>query len=154
MSYLASSHSPHALLLTLEPYISRDSAGEADDVSSELRHVVRELVEARAHFERPTSRQRPNLAAEFDRLTALWRDDTLALSSATEIAMHPAYQRIIGMGWAAVPLILRQLRNGADHWFWALKAITGVDPVPQDRRGRMAEMRLAWLVWAEANGIE
>lgn len=45
-----------------------------------------------------------------------------------EMAMHPAYQRIIGLGPEVAPLLLRELERQPDHWFWALKALTGADP--------------------------
>ena len=35
-----------------------------------------------------------------------WKEATAFTSSATAMAMHPAYQRIIGMGDAALPLDL------------------------------------------------
>ena len=54
---------------------------------------------------------------------------TAMFSSITEIAMHPAYQQIIGMGSIAIPFIMRELENRPAHWFWALKSITGEDPV-------------------------
>jgi hypothetical protein len=59
--------------------------------------------------------------------------------------MHPAYQQIIGLGPAGVPLLLRELEREPDHWFWALRAITGEDPVPEEARGRLREMAAAWL---------
>ena len=64
--------------------------------------------------------------------------------------MSPSYQRIIGLGSAVVPLLLRELERQPDHWFWALKAITGADPVPAASRGKLHEMnrllRVARLV--------
>lgn len=66
--------------------------------------------------------------------------------------MHPAYQRIIGFGLPAVPLILAELRRELDHWFWAFKAITGEDPVPAERRGNMKEMAEIWLEWGRQRG--
>lgn len=60
------------------------------------------------------------------------------------MAMHPAYQQIIGMGREAVPLILRDLQRRPDHWCWALAHITGEDPVP-------AEVAEAWLDWGRQN---
>jgi hypothetical protein len=66
--------------------------------------------------------------------------------------MHPAYQRIIGLGTAAVPLILAELEKDLDQWFWALKAITGEDPVPPESRGKMREMADAWLNWGRKKG--
>jgi hypothetical protein len=67
------------------------------------------------------------------------------------MAMCHSYQRIIGMGEKALPLILRQLRNEGndpDHWFWALEAIAQVDPVPPEAYGDMEEMAQCWLRWA------
>ena len=69
--------------------------------------------------------QQAELERTFFELANRWRDETALLSSVTRTAMHPAYQRIIGMGPAAVPLILRELEQRPDHWFWALTAITG-----------------------------
>ena len=68
-----------------------------------------------------------------------------------------SYQRVIGMGEKAIPLILRQLENEGDdpdHWFWALQAITREDPVPEDARGDMKEMARAWLDWAYMAGYD
>jgi len=56
------------------------------------------------------------------------------------------------MGDAALPLIFQELRREPDHWFWALKAITGEDPVAESDRGRLDKMTTAWLKWAEQNG--
>ncbi len=66
--------------------------------------------------------------------------------------MHPAYQRIIGLGPAVIPLILADLARQPDHWFWALRALTGEDPVPAEARGRVKAMADAWLQWGRENG--
>jgi hypothetical protein len=66
--------------------------------------------------------------------------------------MHPAYQQIIGMGMEVVPLLLGELARELDHWFWALKAITGVDPVSPASRGKMREMAEAWFHWGRQQG--
>jgi hypothetical protein len=89
-----------------------------------------------------------SLEQRFSRLVSEWRGGTRYSSSTTEIAMHPAYQQIIGMGRAALPLIMKELRTKPDHWFWALKAITGVDPVSSEDRGNIKRMAHAWLDWA------
>ncbi len=68
------------------------------------------------------------------------------------MAMHPAYQQIIGMGDAALPFIFQELRRDPDHWFWALKAITGEDPVAASDRGQLDKMTTAWLDWAGRHG--
>src|SRR5579864_4526833 len=88
----------------------------------------------------------------FHTLVEEWKDAKVFTSSGSEIALHPAYQQIIGMGKEAIPLILAELQREEDHWFWALKAITGEDPVPPSDRGKLAKMTEAWLRWAHAHG--
>ncbi len=83
-------------------------------------------------------------------LAEQWREDTLMLSSVTKRAMHPAYQRIIGMGPAVIPLILRELEESPDHWFWALNALTGESPAKSATN--FDEARAAWLQWGRDQG--
>ena len=92
-------------------------------------------------------------SALFANLVATWRAARLMISSLTEMAMLPEYQRIIGMGRRALPLILAELERQPDHWFWALRAITGEDPVSADARGNVREMADAWIEWGQENGI-
>jgi hypothetical protein len=91
----------------------------------------------------------------FQSYVTLWRDERGYSSSSTQIAACPSYQRIIGMGRRALPLIFRQLKSEGDkpeNWFWALRAITGKDPVPNDLRGNRREIAKIWLRWGEQNG--
>ena len=81
-----------------------------------------------------------DLEQEFSRLTQAWRAATAFSSSLTEMSAHPAYQRIVGMGRLALPMIFRELATEPDHWFWALKEITNVNPVPQADRGDIEKM--------------
>jgi hypothetical protein len=72
------------------------------------------------------------------------------VSAAQTIVLHPAYQRIIGLGYPVVPLILRELQERPSHWFAALSAITGEDPADPnaDFNGRVR----AWLAWGRDRG--
>jgi type I restriction enzyme M protein len=90
-------------------------------------------------------------AQSFNVLAKQWREDS-ALFSTTEMMLTPEYLRIIGMGERAIPLILEDLRSEPDHWFAALNAITGENPVPRDKWGRVDEMASAWISWGERNG--
>ena len=92
------------------------------------------------------------LRARFQRLAAQWRDETELLSSTTAKAMHPAYQQIIGLGPEALPLIFKELAEKPGHWFWALRSITGEDPVPLADAGNVRRMAGAWLDWGRAHG--
>jgi hypothetical protein len=56
------------------------------------------------------------------------------------------------MGPAAVPLILREMQREPDHWFWALRAITGEDPVARADAGNIERMTQAWLRFGEERG--
>lgn len=94
----------------------------------------------------------PELERSFTELAERWRQETAVMSSATMMAMHPAYQRIIGMGERAVPLILRELEREPDHWFWALGAITGENPVPPEDAGDVEKMAEAWIDFGRRRG--
>lgn len=97
-------------------------------------------------------RQNVEQVAKFRHLADTWRKKTAFLSSLTEIATQVEYQQIIGMGPAALPFILQELAQEPGHWFWALAAITGEDPVPPAARGNMQEMADSWLQWGHSHG--
>lgn len=92
------------------------------------------------------------LEEQFQALARFWRQERGPASSTTQLAMCPSYQQIIGLGPAVVPLLLRELERDPDHWFWALKAITGADPVPIESRGKLHEMARRWLDWGRQQG--
>lgn len=92
---------------------------------------------------------------KFKALVAQWRAERGATSSITAMAMCDPYQKIIGMGREAVPLIIAQMRSEVpepDQWFWALQVITGVDPVAEEDRGDFVKMSQSWISWAENEG--
>jgi hypothetical protein len=88
----------------------------------------------------------------FRDLVALWKRERGHYSSSAKLAEHPAYQQIIRMGPEVVPLILRELEQDPDHWFRALHALTGANPVPPGSQGKIREMAKAWLDWAREQG--
>jgi hypothetical protein len=87
----------------------------------------------------------------FTELAEAWRRETRFLSFMEQRAMHPAYQRIIGMGWVAVPMILSELQQQPEHWLWALKAITGEEPASGSTS--VKEAAEAWLRWGRERGL-
>jgi hypothetical protein len=82
-----------------------------------------------------------------------WKDDTKAISSTSQLVIHPEYQKIIGMGWQAVPLILDELKRSPTWLFWALVAIVDEDPVKDEDRGNLNAMAEAWIRWGASRGI-
>jgi hypothetical protein len=94
-----------------------------------------------------------SLEVKFQSLAEQWRKDTAHLSSVTKQVMHPSYQRIIGLGPAALPILLREVARQSGYWFWALSAIAGDDPVDPNDLGNVQRMSEAWLQWGKQRGL-
>ncbi len=93
-------------------------------------------------------------SVRFHKLASDWRKEVSTTSSPVEMARNKYYQSIVGMGEVAVPFILRDLdlnRSDPDHWFIALKLITGVDPVKEEDRGDTVRMAETWVNWGRQN---
>ena len=91
----------------------------------------------------------------FKFLVEQWRLQRGATSSTTEMVLCSAYQSIIGMGEKAIPFILAELASeltDPDHWFWALQALTGANPVSEEDEGNLSKMARTWLQWAASQG--
>lgn len=93
------------------------------------------------------------IADQFNELADDWEASTRVMSSIHQICMNRSYQRIIGMGPAAVPLILDRMAHHPGHWFWALQAITGEDPVAPEHQGDMAAMTADWVAWGRRRHV-
>ena len=93
-----------------------------------------------------------SLTQRFESLASQWRAETSHFSSTTKIVLHPSYQRIIGLGPAAIGLILQDLQQTHGHWFWALSAITGADPISTEDAGDVDKMAQAWVNWGQREG--
>jgi len=90
---------------------------------------------------------------EFSELSKEWLSATLNMSSSRDMFTHPAYLRVIELGWRAVPSILKELQSDdPPHWFVALSTITKKNPVPAEDAGKIAKMAAAWLRWGAENG--
>lgn len=93
------------------------------------------------------------LEEQFNKLANKWKSDTAGYSTTLHITRHDSYLEIIGMGDKALPMILNDLKNEPNHWFVALKAISKVNPVPEEDIGNIEKMRIHWLKWGQANGL-
>lgn len=105
-----------------------------------------------SHSPHEPSVDRDELAFRFRSLAERWREDTQYASSMSVVFLHPAYQEIIGLGPTALPLILDDLAKTRADWFWALRAISGENPVPPEERGQIASMTERWLDWGHRHG--
>ncbi|MCJ7761501.1 hypothetical protein MUP59_10255 [Candidatus Bathyarchaeota archaeon] len=140
------------MTFAIQPYVKAEIQ-DIDRARSEESFVIAKAFErSLEHFLKPFSRQWSDPLVRFYTLKTEWEADTAHLSSITEIVIHPAYQQIIGLGPVAIPLILSEMKKKSGQWFWALKSITGEDPVSPEKRGRIRDMTQAWLRWGQEQG--
>lgn len=87
-------------------------------------------------------------ANRFERDAAEWERKSEPMSVVRDMTALPEYQRIIGLGPVAVPLIIERMRTRPGHWFAALKSITnenfGTMTVPDATR--------CWIEWYDSGG--
>lgn len=93
------------------------------------------------------------LQERFDALADRWQFETGPLSNDDQIFSHPAYEEIIGLGEAAVPLILERMRRHEAHWGFALGAITGHNPVRPEDAGDVSKSEASWIEWGYGQGL-
>ena len=89
---------------------------------------------------------------EFRKLTAEWKRHSPFLSI-RESCRLPEYERIKKLGFAVVPLILKELEHEPDEWFSALEYLTEENPVADQDRGRLQAVTKAWLAWGRDRGL-
>jgi len=111
-------------------------------------HRVTDLLEAQRRDEEALSKA-------FQEHVERWKSDTMHWSSVTRMIAHPSYLRVIGLARRGCPgdierLLLRELQAEPDHWFAALSAIAGEDPVTEDQN--FDEAVEAWLEWGRRKG--
>ena len=85
-----------------------------------------------------------------------WRSETMHWSSMTRRIAHPSYLRIIGLAnkiadYEVERTLLHEFQIDPDHWFAALSAITGENPVRPEHN--FDEAIAAWLTWGREKGI-
>ena len=130
--------------------ITYDSVASSRKEGTELGILEQLLVQLRDEIS--LRKIDPQLA--FEELASEWKEQVGGFSFVAEKTNHPAYQKIIEMGQVVVPFLLRELEQRPTHWFEALKAITGANPVQPEQRGRTKQMAQAWLQWGREQGYE
>lgn len=141
--------------------LSEEVAGMLDKIQQTDELVNRRLNEVEARFNaikeqtvRDVARA-VTLAIEpiFNSLVQEWKTTRGSHSRVDKLVLNKAYQRIIGLGQPAVPLLIREMQQRPSHWDWALKAITGADPVPVEAWGDIRQIAAAWAKWGAENGL-
>lgn len=124
-----------------------------DRLGARLLRIQGQLDQVEAAVAHLSGQLNRSVGSRFDELRDQWKAETAFASSLQDRVLHPAYQQIIGLGPHALPYLLKELRETPDHWFWALGAITGADPVPDEAAGDFDRHVMAWLAWADEVGI-
>ena len=137
--------SPCLVTPTIEDTIKIWGSGYTDVYSPERQFLYGALVRADEPID-------ITIESEFYRLAQQWKQERPRGADVSEMVMHPAYQRIIGMGPDVVPFLLEELEREPEHWFWALYSITGANPVPPESEGKLEEMAKAWIEWGKKQG--
>lgn len=65
----------------------------------------------------------------------------------TQRLFSEEYAQVIGLGPKVVPILLKELEQSTSPWFWALKAITRVDPAKDVNQGDFASIAACWVQW-------
>jgi len=139
-------------LIELPPYLRFESFRNVEEIDP-LAEIfkTRELIIIELSCSTALTHQKENLAIKFNQLSSEVIEDCIMVSSPTNIALHPSYQKIIGLGEDAIPLLIKELNNQPTFWFWALQAISGINPVPKYERGKISVMVKRWKRWAKEN---
>lgn len=144
--------------------IANDSANEFDQITALLLNansILEMLIASTDYPSKPITVDIPKGIVdfiEFKELYERWQKTRKPTSSiAGDITRNQFYFRIVGMGPRALPFILSHLEDETkagepDHWFPALYAITGIDPVPPKYKGNIRQMALVWLEWGRQEG--
>ncbi len=126
---------------------------EAEGMGEESIIIAERCMALAHHYASPFSRFWASPIVKYETYRQQWEEETKFTSSTVEIVMNSSYQKIIGLGQKALPLILADLQKKPAHWFWALKSISGEDPVRPEQRGRVKKMTEAWIQWGKEKGL-
>ncbi|HEX8913040.1 MAG TPA: N-6 DNA methylase [Humisphaera sp.] len=131
---------------------ARRTEVEGQELLSRIGASRRQLAERLGGMVREAAGEDAELDAELERLATEWERAEPTGEDLDDLTAHPAYQRIIAMGTRAVRFLLKRLEREPEHWFPALYAITGANPVPPEAEGEIEKMADAWIAWGREQG--
>jgi hypothetical protein len=91
-----------------------------------------------------------NVADKFEALAEAWNNE----HPGSSIIQYDSFSlhQIIGMGAAAIPLLLERLEDGEGHWVYALTCIAGEQAHSDTMNGDAEQIIQAWLDWGRRRG--
>jgi hypothetical protein len=98
-----------------------------------------------------------SLSDRFREQADKWARETRHLSSPTQMMSHPSYQAILGMASEnkreVIRLLLGDLKQNRNEWFWALSYLTQSNPIKPADAGKMDRMIEAWVEWGREHNF-
>ena len=88
----------------------------------------------------------------FRRAYEKWLSDTQSLSRFDKILAHESFIEIVGMGYAALPLIFRKLADQPSFIYLAAQRILGGTPKDLTQGNDFESLVASWLEWSEIAG--
>lgn len=92
--------------------------------------------------------------SQFEDLKSRWINECKFISSSPQIRNNENYKEIIKLGDDVVPLILHDLTEQPNHWFYALEQITGACPTGPEDHGDIQALSQKWIEWGKNEGYE
>ena len=90
------------------------------------------------------------LEEKFYQFKKEWKDETRFLSC---IKISEGLQKIIDLGSDIVPIILRDFQHENNHWHETLcQLVLNPPEIPEEKRGKMEEIRQIWLKFGREHG--
>ena len=93
-----------------------------------------------------------SVAEKFDRFFEKWYEETAPISGSA-IFTNPNHQKMIDLGEAAIPLMLKKLQEKPHFLFRALAKISGENPVLKEHHGKFDLIIEDWLNWGKQKGF-
>ncbi|MEM9680531.1 MAG: hypothetical protein AAF901_09430 [Bacteroidota bacterium] len=130
---------------TLTPGISREAIAVTHAfAASQSAYFSNSIFNMHRHHE--------YIKKQFEDNKANWLEDTMFVSSSTEIFNNSFYQNVINLGEDAIPYMVIDMKENLNHWFYALSKITNVNPVVAEHAGNVELMADDWYHWAIQTG--
>ena len=134
-------------VFAIDPYVSMDDSEQEDELATPTQQIAKLIAVTWQHISIPLTYQAENVGERFKVLVESWQEQTRFMSSSTDIAMHPSYQQIIGLGKPALPADYGRASKerwplvlGLESYFGNRSGATGrAGPIPENGR-EMAHM--------------
>lgn len=77
------------------------------------------------------------------------KEETKWYSFIAQKTQSPAYRKLLDMGEAIIPFVLKYLDLQPVIWFHTLHKLTGENPVAEANSGNIEQMKKDWLQWGK-----